>query len=290
MFDFSRILTQAAPVQRSNRQPGRRSSADHLAAFAGEVADKTVGSVMRTGAIVGQGLQNIPTRIGEALDPNDAESRGDMLANQASIHYGFTPSFKKQVHSANPLYLQGDVSKTKQSALSDGVAPTGLRYGDNRLHRIEVGKPGSKDADQVLMHEGLHDVYGSLKPETKVLYDSLINQAMNKDKDVLGPKEQLTPTSYRRKIEPGLRTWLETRLGNYKAAEGQKYNDISRLDPSVRNEVHSYVPEYYETTKRQMPAYLKDYYANYYNTGGRPTQIERVSPLRQMINRILGEE
>lgn len=258
-----------------------KSILDMVGGFTGRVNDATYGTAQRLAVKAVRGAINLPIRAVEAVNPYDAESRADKQAQQAGKQYGFTPKFQAQVHSANPTFTQ----ELNSSGLKSGGVATGTNQ-QGILHRMQLD-PRNQDINRTIKHEGLHDVYSTLSPDTKVLYDSLINQAMNQSKDILGQVRRTNGNTIQQDVDPGLRTWLQARTSNYRENQRESFYDISALPESLRNEVHSYVPEYYQrqTRKQQMPIYLKDYYANYYNTGGKATQL---TDTRNIVERILG--
>lgn len=285
--DYTSLVQNRKPMlQAIAEEPGRHPS-DKVADLTGYINDKTYGSVLRASKMLTDGIRNIPTRIGEALDPNDDESRGDQLLNETAQNYKFTPQFRSQVHSSNPMLV--DDIKSKSTDLVSGSGPGGIRK-NTGLHRVEVKKSSPRQNQRTMLHEGLHDSYDTLKEDSRSLYDTLLNQALQASKDELGPKRQLTPTSFEQDVtKPGLKTYLDSRTRGYGSNRVSDFSDIKYIHPGLRNELHSYVPEYYESQKMEMPSYLKDYYANYYDTGGKATPIKHMNGFEQLIRRVWGE-
>ncbi len=251
---------------------------------AGRINDNTYGAAIRAGGIFANRASQIPTRIAESLNPNDDESRGKSLLNKAAGKLGFSPNFTRQIIDANPVLSSGPLDA--EGVLTDGTEAAGLRHPAGNLHRIRLSDKYG-DLESSLRHEGLHDTYSTLKPEQIKSFNSLAARAFS---DL--PSEWGVPdgNGVSQIVTPGLRSWLDTRTNGYKATQDSPLRaesvDVNSLPISLQDELHAYVPEYFDATKRQMPDYLADYYANYYNTGGRPTGLQQKNGLEQLLGRI----
>jgi hypothetical protein len=111
-------------------------------------------------------------------------------------------------------------------------------------------------------HEGLHAQWAQSNNADKDKFYHAYNQAIQQN--------------------PALGSYLSSRLRNYKQAPGfgkplqldeggvplpnPAYNNIGNLSPTVQNEVHSYIPEFYVGSKQPIPKPLAQYYSQYFNT------------------------
>lgn len=244
-------------------------------ASVGNAIGRVARAPLNTAKIIGQSLNDVPTRIIESINPNDDESEGDNLLKTDAKKYGFTPQFTKQIHSANPTVTSG---RLDSSGLKKSEAAGTQK--DNILHRIQIAKDQTNS--DVLRHEGLHDSYDTLRDSQKQKYAALFNRASKEIPNVYSPAD---PNGRQTVTQTGLANYLNGRLHNYKG-NVSSFSDIEQLPSNLRDEVHAYVPEYFDTNKVKMPSYLADYYANYYQTGGRASGIETVNPLEQLLGRM----
>jgi hypothetical protein len=280
----------AAPIQAAYQKPAqpintglpRRNPFADIASIPSRVSEFAVNKIAapagRAVQIGSQAIADIPTRITEALDPNDAESRGDALLNQTASKFGFTPQFKQQLYKANPQVINQKI----ESKAIDDTAQAAAYQQDNKLHRIVLdGTDNSSSMPTYLLHEGLHDVYSSLKPETISNFNQLVNRAYNDSPRIDKRNDpRATGVVYRE----SLKDYLNGKLSSYKDNIG--IDDVSRAPASIQNEIHSYIPDYYGQSNEGMPSYLRDYYANYYNTGGKAAPIQRKSNIERLLGRI----
>lgn len=205
-------------------------------------------------AQIGRGI----TGIKQALNPFDDESRGNRLVDSTSNQFGATDAFKNILSSTNP-YFGGGLKKAR--GLKDESNAAGLYkphsgyYRDNSRLWVSEDNP---DAEQVMHHEGLHGAWDKTSSQDRA---NFINMA-----DTYLPQNTVSrrPIPYKN-AEVGVRNYLDKRLDGYRAKSGKL--DFRTADPSIQNEIHSYIPEYYETSGKQMPQQLAQYYSKYYQPG-----------------------
>jgi hypothetical protein len=262
---------QSTPQARQQTQ----NYVDNIVKLPAKVADNTIGALYRTGGVLREEATRLPARISEAFNPNDAESQADALLNQASAKYRFTNDFKNRVHKANPII--GDSSHGNARA---DIDIAGSRTGDD-LHRILISRKATNQAE-TLRHEGLHDVYPTLRESQRSTFLDLVNRAA-KDRETIWNAPDANKTQTVKQL--GLRSFLDSKLRNYQSANGQ-FTDARQLPVDLQSEAHSYIPEYFETSGAQMPDYLANYYANYYDTGGKATGLAKQSAMEEFMSRI----
>lgn len=250
---------------------------EQLGKFAGDMNDKTYGSAIRAGSIAAKGLINLPVRAVEAINPWDAESKGDALLNQAANRYGFTPQFKQQVYKSNPV-----ISNQLNSSGLNHAEASGTN-GQGRLHRTVISPRADLSSQEgTLRHEGLHDAYATLQQPQKDKFAQLFNQAITQLPTQYGaPDAQGARTS----TDVGLLDYLTSRTLDYKGRPNN-VKQFQDLPANLQNEMHSYMPEYFDQYHKPMPTDVANYYANYYNTGGKATGLQQDNPLQQLLGRI----
>lgn len=219
--------------------------------------------------------------VAQAVNPFDAESRGNNLINQANQQYHFTPSFYNTLNHANPIVPTNLQPTNLMGADAAGYNQATDPSVQNAI-TIQQNPPGisskslaTSAKNETLLHEGLHSVWQNLSPQQR---NSFIKTAQQSLPSSLSD----TPTGGNW-TEP-VRAYLQSDLSHYPGYPKNGISNIQSLSPDIQNEVHSYIPEYYKELNQPMPAPLKQYYSQYY---GAPQPAQQNGVL-DSLKRLLG--
>lgn len=203
---------------------------------------------------------------------NDGLRRGNRLLGTTAQVYRATPAFEDIIRKTKPLNVGG---ARNSYGLSKGAQAAGTYNPRNERRDGRIWVADRPNKEPVLHHEGLHAVWDNLSPKEQSEYIGLLERVT--------PPNTLRPAQIPFKPRAqGLRAYLDSRTSSYKGKTGSAENFLS-LNPDIQNEVHSYVPEYYENFGGQMPAELAAYYSRYYRPGEyrkRQQFIQKLTPPR----------
>lgn len=153
----------------------------------------------------------------------EAVRAGGAAINRGNLMYHYTPAFLNNIESAQPVVTPNSKGGLDSGGgLKGNMQAAGLYYPGMQFNSIRL----ANDDPGTITHEGLHRIYNSMSPQQK----SKFNNAYNKS------------------VTPGLAAFLQNQLGGYSASSpNSNYSNINSLPPSIQNEVHSYIPEYYDS-------------------------------------------
>lgn len=189
----------------------------------------------------------------EAVNPYDAESRGNTLINQTASKYKTTPEFKNILDRTNP-YVGGASRRSGQMSAQASYAPKKDFYRDNS--RMWVGD-GSDDPQGSMLHEGLHAAWDEGTPELRSTYMDILERS-------LPPANHNLEAQKNGPALPDARTWLAQRTRDYQSPMTRPL-PYNQLPNNVQTEIHSYIPSYYKQSSQPMPDALRRYYSSYYS-------------------------
>lgn len=210
--------------------------------------DKLIGGV---GNFERQHIYKPAVKAWQTINPGSGYNRLKPVVRTAEKQYGFTPSFRAIVNSGNPSLTKG-FSDT--SALKSGIQSSAEYIPNNPVNSIQLNQNTGFNLD-TLLHEALHREW-ALKPNDRNKFVA----------------------AYTKSAPPILKNYLASRLAGYKDFSGRaSLNDFGTLSPSIQNEVHSYIPEFYHTNPNiALDGPLANYYSQFYNVASQnPTGIDR---------------
>jgi hypothetical protein len=160
--------------------------------------------------------------------------------------YGIKPALERQIHKTGLKVGRPDSSGLINGAVAAGTYMPAPDTPNTPLINVDHK---STRGGSVILHEGLHSAWQNLANRRQ--FGQIYNQTVGKD--------------------PQLQSYLARRLGDYPAfANGNRNTaDINQLDPSVRNEFHSYLSEvipYIATNPKLSKKYapLIKYYSQFF--------------------------
>lgn len=226
-------------------------------------------------------VHSAAVRAAEAIHPWDAESRGTNLVNATDRAYGLTDKLKNTFKRERPVVTYNSLNKN--AILNNNAEVAGLNTAVPIPHSIWVkGDKGRSYTHlphrQTMLHEGLH---GALEEGDELEAHDNFNRFL----------EAAKATDSKRR-----RMWLNSRLRDYPAMQGVDFLDAGydTLPYSLQNEIHAYLPEYYDlpsNEKTRMPDALANYYSQYYDqrkVESRHNAADEISKLLYMNKRRYG--
>lgn len=213
--------------------------------------------VRPTTAVPPINLKNAPIQQQITPDPRIWDSSVTQATQNAGKTLGFTNQFAQNLLNAYPK--TGGIVPSSALANKSGAAAEYFP-GNHQTNQIALGK-GYGQTPIAVLHEGLHRSWDN------------------------NPQDRQDFTkAYDSTNDPQLRKYLQGRVSPYSSAKklmdsgGVYKNNFSRIEnlpPNLRNEVHSYIPEYYNThppvkyedgtaTLGISPS-LSNYYKRYYS-------------------------
>lgn len=224
------------------------------------------------------------------LDLGPDLRRGARLAASTAQQFGSTPEFRNIIERTRPMASSeartvGGLTGGKAGGLyfPKQQGPKGQTVGGR------IWAQDSHNGPQILQHEGLHAKWDNTPAQEQQAYLEMLQKVLpaNTSRYVGAPWKP---------IESGPRVYLDRRTANYKGRTGST-QDVRTMNPDIQNELHSYIPEYYEDNPReQMPAELAQYYSRYFQPGayGKGQRfahnISRATrPIGNILSRISGD-
>lgn len=230
----------------------------------------------------------------EALNPFDAESKGNNLINTANQQYHFTPQFKGILDKANPAVYGHDLTN---SLLSNNDAIGNTYENDaSRQHHIDLtNTPVAAQNSLVLVHEGLNTAWEHLNPQQRSNFLQLAQKTLpasgantvpagwtygpvggnNFGWRDPGGVPGILPNSAN-----SARDYLKSRYSNYKGVSPSSLDNLTTAPQVVQREVLPYLSDYYMQTKQSMPQALKQYYSQFYGA-------KQAAPNNSILSRLV---
>jgi hypothetical protein len=249
-FDNGATWSNPKPVQRQASPPVNRPPSRNIPINVG-MSDPVQQST-NIGNINQGALSNNP--IYQDMGPQ--LRRGSRVLDTASNYYNATPEFKNIVSLTKPSV----VGQSESVEGLNGAKAAGIYYpSNNRRKNGRIWVNDTNDNEDTMFHEGLHASWDKMSPLERASYLRTAQRSL--------PANRTRPAPVPLKPgEAGIRAYLMSRTDSYKGRQGNT-KDITSMNPSIQNEIHSFIPEYYEMSKEDMPQELQNYYSRYYKPG-----------------------
>lgn len=239
---------------------------------------------------VGAPVNRAVTGAVEAINPWDAESRGNNLINQANGQLDFTPQFKSVLDHANPVVSNAPISSSLLlgNHSAEGINNSADHYAQ---HGIQIQNTGDEtDNNNTILHEGLHSVWNNYTPQQRsdfenILQANLGGHGQTNASQPLTAQDRADGVLSKTTEVPTLGDWLALRTQGYKNASSG-IDNVNQLDPEIQNELHSFVPQYYQANDLVMPDSLKNYYSNFYGAKQPAPNNSTANKLKSLLGRV----
>jgi hypothetical protein len=201
----------------------------------------------------------------EKINPFDEQSKQDRASKELTDFtgrsYGFTDEMKNQL-AQNFVTVGEGAWQTGNGWLKEGVRSGGQF--SPMASEIKVADQDGMGGASTLRHEALHSIWQSMDDQDRSKFVDLVKTTGQQD--------------------PDLMQFLESRMEGYK-------------DGGNINEIHSFIPEYYEYDidnskrayedgtmglDRRMSGKLREYYEQFYNPSKRRERDDIAKEIMQM--------
>lgn len=205
----------------------------------------------------------------QTANPRSGLNQAKPFVQSAINQYQATPSFQSIIRAGHPAIAPMQANQE----LAAGAKAAAVTDVNNPVNQIQLGK-GSGLTNGTIIHEALHRQW-ALNPADQQKFIQAYNQGA-------------TP-ELRHYLADRLQTYKEFQQG-YKPAAGWTYGDVgngvhgwrgptgepsalpnnqltalAQAPSDIRNEVHSFIPEYYQRNHIPLTGALAQYYSQFFN-------------------------
>lgn len=198
----------------------------------------------------------------QSINPNSGVNHAAPFVQRAEQTYHTTPAFNSIIYGGHPS-LQ--TSLGGNGDLTGGFRAAAQTDMSNPINQLQL-LPGYGISPAAIIHEALHRQWA------------------------LNPNDhQNFMQAYSKGLNPALLTYLANRLQGYQGYNPSQLANISGEPQTIQNEIHSYIPEFYQMQpKLALDGPLADYYSHFFapnfpqinnHGGGVPTD-----PMQSILN------